>query len=328
MRRREFIALLGCAASLWPLAVRAQKPPLPVIGFLSSASADLYTIRLRAFHNGLKDQGYVVGQNVAIEYRWAEGQNNRLPVLAAELVHLQVDVIAAGGGTPSAVAAKAATATIPIVFAVGVDPIRIGLVASLNRPGGNLTGITSLNVEVGPKRLEVLRELIPKATIIALLINPTNPSLAEDFLRALEPVAITLGLQLHVLQASTEQDFDRVFAALAQLRADALVIMPDVFYNSRSEQLAKLSLRHAMPAIFDHHPFVAYGGLISYGSNETEYYRLLGTYTGKILRGMKPADLPVTQSTKVELLINLKTAKALGINVPLSLLGRADEVIE
>ena len=328
MRRREFITLLGGAASSWPLAVRAREPPLPLIGFLSSASADLYTIRLRAFHNGLKDQGYVVGQNVAIEYRWAEGQNNRLPALAAELVHRQVDVIAAGGGTPSAVAAKAATATIPIVFAVGVDPIRIGLVASLNRPGGNLTGITSLNVEVGPKRLEVLRELIPKATIIALLINPTNPSLAEDFLRALQPAASTLGLQLHVLQASTEQDFDRVFAALAQLRADALVIMPDVFYNTRSEQLAKLSLRQAMPAIFDHHPFVAAGGLISYGSNETEYYRLFGTYTGKILRGMKPADLPVVQSTKVELLINLKTAKALGLTVPLSLLGRADEVIE
>ena len=328
MRRREFITLLGGAASSWPLAVRAREPPLPLIGFLSSASADLYTIRLRAFHNGLKDQGYVVGQNVAIEYRWAEGQNNRLPVLAAELVHRQVDVIAAGGGTPSAVAAKAATATIPIVFAVGVDPIRIGLVASLNRPGGNLTGITSLNVEVGPKRLELLRELIPKAEIIALLINPTNPSLAEDFLRALQPAASTFGLQLHVLQASTEQDFDRVFAALAQLRADALVIMPDVFYNSRSEQLANLSLRQAMPAIFDHRPFVAAGGLISYGSNETEYYRLFGTYTGKILRGMKPADLPVVQSTKVELLINLKTAKALGLTVPLSLLGRADEVIE
>jgi len=320
MRRREFITLLGGAASSWPLAVRAREPPLPLIGFLSSASADLYTIRLRAFHNGLKDQEYVVGQNVAIEYRWAEGQNNRLPALAAELVHRQVDVIAAGGGTPAALAAKAATATIPIVFAIAVDPVKIGLVASLNRPGGNLTGITSLNVEVGPKRLELLRELIPKAEIIALLINPTNPSLAEDFLRALQPAASTLGLQLHVLQASTEQDFDRVFAAL--------VIMPDVFYNTRSEQLAKLSLRQATPAIFDHHPFVAAGGLISYGSNETEYYRLLGAYTGKVLRGMKPADLPVLQSTKIELLINLKTAKALGLTVPVSLLGRADEVIE
>jgi putative tryptophan/tyrosine transport system substrate-binding protein len=328
MRRREFITVLGGAVAGWLLAARAQQPAMPVIGFLSSSSPDLYTVRLRAFREGLKEGGYVEGQNVAIEYRWAEGQNNRLPVLAAELVHRKVDVIAAGGGTPSAAAAKAATATIPIVFAVGVDPIRIGLVASLNRPGGNLTGITSLNVEVGPKRLEVLRELIPKATIIALLINPTNPSLAEDFLRALEPVASTLGLQLHVLQASSDQDFDRVFAALAQLRADALMIMPDVFYNSRSEQLAKLSLRQAMPAIFDHRPFVAAGGLISYGSNETEYYRLLGTYTGKILRGMKPADLPVLQSTKVELLINLKTAKALGLTVPVSLLGRADEVIE
>ena len=328
MRRREFITVLGGAAAGWPLAALAQRPAMPVIGFLSSSSPDLYTVRLRAFREGLKEGGFVEGQNVAIEYRWAEGQNNRLPVLAAELVHRQVDVIAAAGGTPSAVAAKAATATIPIVFAVGVDPIRIGLVASLNRPGGNLTGITSLNVEVGPKRLEVLRELIPKATIIALVINPTNPSLAEDFLRALEPVASTLGLQLHVLQASTEQDFDRVFAALAQLRADALVIMPDVFYNSRSEQLAKLSLRYAMPAIFDHRPFVAHGGLVSYGSNETEYYRLVGTHTGKILKGEKPAGLPVVQSTKVELIINLKTAKALGINVPLSLLGRADEVIE
>src|SRR5882672_2202407 len=226
MRRREFIALLGGAASLWPLAVRAQKPPLPVIGFLSSASADLYTIRLRAFHNGLKDQGYVVGQNVAIEYRWAEGQNNRLPVLAAELVHRQVDVIAAGGGTPSAVAAKAATATIPIVFAVAVDPIKIGLVASLNRPGGNLTGITNLNVEVGPKRLQLLRELIPTATIIALLVNPTSPSIAEGFLRALQPAARALGLQLHVLNASTDRDFDPVFATMDQLRADALVIKP------------------------------------------------------------------------------------------------------
>ena len=320
--------LLGGAASLWPLAVRAQKPPLPVIGFLSSASADLYTIRLRAFHNGLKDQGYVVGQNVAIEYRWAEGQNNRLPVLAAELVHRQVDVIAAGGGTPSAVAAKAATATIPIVFAVGVDPIRIGLVASLNRPGGNLTGITSLNVEVGPKRLEVLRELIPKATIIALLINPTNPSLAEDFLRALEPVAITLGLQLHVLQASTEQDFDRVFAALAQLRADALVIMPDVFYNSRSEQLAALAMRHGIPAVYQFHEFAAAGGLMSYGPDLVEQFRQAAGYVGRILKGEKPAELPVQAPTKYETVLNLRTAKALGLDVPASVLARADEVIE
>jgi putative ABC transport system substrate-binding protein len=328
MRRRKFIELMGGTAVGWPLAARAQQRPLPLIGFLSNASPDLYTTRLRAFRKGLKDQEYVEGQNVAIEYRWAGGQNNRLPVLAAELVHRPVDVIAAGGGTPAALAAKTATATIPIVFAVSADPIKIGLVASLNRPGGNLTGITNLNLELGPKRLELLRELIPTATIIALLINPTSPSIAEDFLRALQPAASTLRLQLHVLQASTEQDFDRAFAALAQLRADALLIMPDVFFNSRIEQLAALSLRHLVPAIFEYRPFVAAGGLISYGSDETEYYRLVGIYAGRILKGEKPADLPVVQSTKVELLINLKTAKALGITVPLALSGRADEVIE
>jgi putative ABC transport system substrate-binding protein len=327
MQRREFLTILGGTA-IWPLAARAQQPPLPVIGFLSSASPDLYAIRLRAFHQGLKDAGYVEGQNVAVEYRWAEGQNNRLPVLAAELVHRQVDVIVAGGGTPSAVAAKAATATIPIVFAVGVDPVALGLVTSLNRPGGNLTGITNMNVEVGPKRLELLRELIPTATSIALLVNPTSPNLAEPFTRAMKAAASTLGLQLHVLQASTEQDFDRVFAALAQSRANALVIMPDVFFDTKSEQLAALTLRHAVPAIFQFRPFVVAGGLMSYGSNETDNYRLLGTYTGRVLKGEKPADLPVVQSTKVELILNLKTAKALGLTVPLPLIGRADEVIE
>jgi putative ABC transport system substrate-binding protein len=327
MQRREFLTILGGTA-IWPLAARAQQPPLPVIGFLSSASPDLYAIRLRAFHQGLKDAGYVEGQNVAVEYRWAEGQNNRLPVLAAELVHRQVDVIVAGGGTPSAVAAKAATATIPIVFAVGVDPVALGLVTSLNRPGGNLTGITNMNVEVGPKRLELLRELIPTATSIALLVNPTSPNLAEPFTRAMKAAASTLGLQLHVLQASTEQDFDRVFAALAQSRANALVIMPDVFFDTRSEQLAALTLRHAVPAIFQFREFVVAGGLMSYGSNETDNYRLLGTYTGRVLKGEKPADLPVVQSTKVELILNLKTAKALGLTVPLPLIGRADEVIE
>jgi ABC-type uncharacterized transport system substrate-binding protein len=275
MQRRKFIELMGGTAVGWPLAARAQQRPLPLIGFLSNASPDLYATRLRAFRKGLKDQEYVEGQNVAIEYRWAGGQNNRLPVLAAELVHRPVDVIAAGGGTPAALAAKTATATIPIVFAVSADPIKIGLVASLNRPGGNLTGITNLNLELGPKRLELLRELIPTATIIALLINPTSPSIAEDFLRALQPAASTLRLQLHVLQASTEQDFDRAFAALAQLRADALLIMPDVFFNSRIEQLAALSLRYLVPAIFEYRPFVAAGGLISYGSDETEYYRLV-----------------------------------------------------
>ena len=328
MKRREFITLLGGTAAMWPLAARAQQRVKPVVGFLGSASPDLYAIRLRAFHQGLKEAGYVEGQNLAIEYRWAEGHNNRLPLLAAELVHRQVDVIVAGGGTPSAVAAKAATAIIPIVFAVGSDPVKIGLVASLTRPGGNLTGITGLQVEVGPKRLELLRELMPKATIIALLVNPTNPVNAEAFTRALKAAASTFGLQLHVLQASTEQDFDLVFAALVQLRADALVVMPDNFFTTRSEQLGALTLRHAVPAIFEYRPFVAAGGLISYGSDETEYYRLVGIQAGKILKGEKPADLPVIQSTKVELIINLKTARALGITVPQSVQSRADEVIE
>ena len=326
MQRRDFITLLGGAA-VWPLAARAQQPPMPVIGLLSSVSPDLYAIRLRAFRQGLKEAGYVEGQNVAIEYRWAEGQNNRLPALAAELVDRHVDVIAAAGGTPSAVAAKAATASIPIVFAVAVDPVKIGLVASLNRPGGNLTGITNLNAEVGPKRLELLRELIPTATSVALLVNPTSP-VAEPFTRAMQAAARTLGLQLHVLQASTEQDFDKAFAELVQLRAGALVISPDVFFNTRSEQLATLSLRHAVPAIYQYHEFAAAGGLMSYGSDETEYYRLIGIYAGRILKGEKPADLPVVQATKVEMILNLKTAKALGITVPLPLIGRADEVIE
>jgi putative ABC transport system substrate-binding protein len=327
MKRREFVTLLAGAAVTWPLSARAQQPLL-VIGFLSNASPDLYAFRLRAFRQGLKEAGYVEGQNVAIEYRWAEGQNDRLPVLAAELVRRQVDVIVAGGGTPSAVAAKAATATIPIVFAVAVDPVKIGFVASLNRPGGNLTGITDLNVEVGPKRLELLHELLPTATTIALLVNPTSPSLAEPFERALKAAASTLGLQLHVLQASTEQDFDRVFADVVRLRAAALVIMPDNFFLTRSEQLGVLSLHYAVPAIAQNRPFVAAGGLMSYGGDEKEYYRLVGVYAGKILKGEKPADLPVMQSTKVELIINLKTAKALGITVPLPLIGRADEVIE
>jgi putative ABC transport system substrate-binding protein len=326
MQRRKFIALLSGAAA-WPFTTRAQQPARPVIGFLSSASPDLYANRLRAFRQGLKEAGYVEGQNVAIEYRWAEGQNDRLPALAAELVQRHVDVIAAAGGTPSAVAAKAATATIPVVFGVAVDPVKIGLVASLNRPGGNLTGITNLNVEVGPKRLELMRELIPAATNIAVLVNPTSP-IAEPFSRSMQAAARTLGQQVHVLQASTEQDFDKVFADLARLRAGALVISPDVFFNTKIEQLAVLSLRHAVPAIFQYREFAAAGGLISYGSDETEYYRLIGIYAGRILKGEKPADLPVVQSTKVEMILNLKTAKALGITVPLPLLGRADEVIE
>jgi putative tryptophan/tyrosine transport system substrate-binding protein len=326
VKRREFITLLG-AATAWPLAARAQPSAMPVIGFLSGTSLQGYTARLRAFAQGLKEEGYIEGQNVVIEYRLAEDHDERLPVLAAELVHRQVTVIAAGG-TPSSVAAKAATATIPIVFETASDPVTLGLVASLNRPGGNLTGVTNLNVEVGQKRLELLRELLPAATIIAVLINPSAPALTEQFMRDLQAAAPALGMQLHVMYASTDSDLDTVFAALGQLRADALVIGPYQFFNSRTEKLGALSLRHAVPAIYSYHPFVAAGGLMSYGGNEADTFRLVGIYAGKILKGEKPADLPVQQATKVELIINLKTAKALGLTVPLSLLGRADEVIE
>ncbi|MBI3759342.1 MAG: ABC transporter substrate-binding protein, partial [Deltaproteobacteria bacterium] len=266
---------------------------------------DLFAGRLRAFRHGLSESGYVDGRNVAIEYRWAEGHNDRLPALAA----------------------KAATATIPIVFTSGNDPVKFGLVASLNRPGGNLTGVTTLNVEVGPKRLELMHELVPKATSIAVLINPTDPS-AETLSRDLQAAARTLGLRLHILHASTERNFDTVFAALIQLRVGALVIGADPFFNSRSEQLAALAVRHAVPAIYQYREFAAAGGLMSYGANFTDTFRQVCVYTGRILKGAKPADLPVQQSTKVELFINLKTANALGINVPLPLLGRADEVIE
>jgi putative tryptophan/tyrosine transport system substrate-binding protein len=326
MKRREFITLFGGVAAAWPLAARAQ-PAMPVIGFLSSTSPQVYAVRLRAFVQGLKEEGYIEGQNVAIEYRWAGDQEDRLPVLAAELVHRRVSVIAAGG-TPSSVAAKAATATIPVVFETASDPVRLGLVASLNRPGGNLTGVTNLNVEVGQKRLELLRELLPAATIIAVLVNPSAPTLTEQFMRDLQAAAPALGMQLHVLHASNDRDLDTAFAALGQLRADALVIGPYLFFTSRKEQLGALSLRHAVPAIYIYREFVAAGGLMSYGANEAETFRLVGIYTGKILKGEKPGDLPVQRSTKVELIINLKTAKALGIAVPLALSGRADELIE
>jgi putative ABC transport system substrate-binding protein len=327
MRRREFITLLGSAAAAWPLAARAQQPAMPVIGFLSSASPDAYALRLHAFRQGLKEAEYVEGRNVEVEYRWSEGHNDKLPVLAAELVQHRVAVIVAAGGGPAATAAKKATATIPIVFGVAVDPVEAGLVASLNRPGGNSTGVTTLNVELGPKRLELLHELMPTATVVALLVNPTNAS-SEAISRSLQAAARALGLQLHVLHASAERDFDAAFAALIRLRAGALVIGPDIFFLARSEQLAALTVRHAMPAIFQYRPFAAAGGLMSYGTDETEYYRLVGIYAGRVLKGERPSDLPVQQATKVELIINLKTAKALGITVPLPLIGRADEVIE
>jgi len=327
MRRRNFIAMFGSVAVVAPFPAHAQQPAPPVIGFLSTASHDVFVTRLRAFHQGLKEGGFVEGQNVKIEYRWAEGENDRLPMLAAELVDRQVAVIVAAG-TPPAVAAKAATATIPIVFETATDPVKVGLVASLSRPGGNLTGVTNRNVEIGPKQLELLRELVPTVTLVGLLVNPASPSIAEPFTRTTEAAARALGMQLHVLQASTERDFDTVFATLVQLRAGGLVIMPDLFFYARSEQLAALTVRHAVPTVYRYRSFVAAGGLASYASSETESYDLMGIYAGKILKGAKPGDLPVQQATRVELIINLKTANALGLTVPPSLLARADEVIE
>jgi putative ABC transport system substrate-binding protein len=328
IRRREFVVALGGAAVVWPRSARAQQQPaMPVIGFLNGGSTDGYAPMVAAFRQGLKETSYIEGQNVAIEFRWAGGQYDRVPAMVAELVRRQVAVIVAN--TPGAPEVKAATTTIPIVFLTGNDPVQIGLVATLNRPGGNVTGVTTLNVEVAPKRLELLHELIPAATVVALLVNPTSPtSLAETTTRDTQGAARTLGIELHVLHASTEPDFDTAFATLAQRRAGALVIGPDPFFNSEIEQLAALALRHAVPTIYESREFAAAGGLMSYGGSLTDLYRQAGIYTGRILKGAKPADLPVQQSTKVELFLNLKTAKALGLTFPLSLLGRADEVIE
>jgi putative tryptophan/tyrosine transport system substrate-binding protein len=326
--RRQFISAIGGSVVGWPLAARAQQPALPVVGYLSATSPDANPGSLEAFREGLKVADYVEGQNVAIEYRWANNESDRLPELAADLTRRKVGVIVAPDSTSAVQAAQTATATIPIVFRIGTDPIKEGFVASLNRPGGNLTGLTTLGVELLPKRLELLREIKPMASIIALLVNPTNPAIAEASAAELQEKVGALGVQLHVMRASTGREIELVFMNLAQLRADGLVIATDAFFNTRNEQLATLALRYAVPTIYQFREFAVAGGLMSYGGSIPDIYRLVGVYTGRILRGEKPADLPVQQLTKVELIINLKTAKALGLTVPLPLLGRADEVIE
>ena len=331
MKRRAFITLLGGAA-VWPVVARAQQPAMPVIGFLSSySSSDAFAQRfLAAFHHGLKQAGYVEGQNVVLEYRWAGSEYEHLTALAAELVRGRVNVITAGSASLAVLAAKTSTTTIPIVFLMGGDPVKLGLVASLNRPGGNLTGITTLNTEITPKRVEVLRELVPTATMMAVLVNPTNnPANVEVESRQAQAAANTLGLQtIHILQASTERELDGVFSTLIQQRAGGLVITADTLFSGRSAELAALASRYSVPTISPYREFVTAGGLMSYGGSVNELYRLVGVYTGRVLDGEKPADLPVQQVTKLELVINLKTAKALGLDVPPTLLARADEVIE
>jgi putative ABC transport system substrate-binding protein len=326
MKRREFITLVGGVAASWPIAVRAQQPAMPVVGFLNSRGPGDDPQLLAAFRRGLKEAGYVEGQNVTIEYRFAENQYDRLPALAADLVRRQVAVIAANG--IAAQTAKAATATIPIVFVAGFDPVEVGMVANLNQPGSNITGVSILDVELGPKRLELLHELIPTASIFAVLVNPSDPARAETESRNLQAAARALGLQLHVLHAGTERDLDTVFASVVQLRAGGLAIGGDPFFNSRSAQLGALTLRHAVPTIYQFPEFTAAGGLMSYGGSLSDSYRWVGVYAGRILKGERAGDLPVQQAAKVELILNLKTAKALGLTVPLSLLTRADEVIE
>jgi len=325
MKRREFFALLGATAFAWPLAARAQQP-MPVIGFLNVASPEGYANYVAAFRDGLKESGYVDGQNVTIEFRWAEGRYDRLPEMAADLARRQVSVIVAN--TPANLAAKAATATIPVVFTTASDPVQIGLVTNLSRPGGNVTGVSQLNASLGPKRLELAHELFPAASAIAVLANPNDAGRADALKAQAQAAATHLGLQLHFLYAGTEAEIESTFAGFSQLNAGALVIGADAFYNAKSKLLAELSLRHAVPAIYEYSEFTGAGGLMSYGGNIKESYRWAGIYTGRILKGSAPADLPVQQSSTVELIINLKTAKALGINIPNTLIGRADEVIE
>jgi putative ABC transport system substrate-binding protein len=324
MWRREFIALLG-GMGLLPFAVRAQQA-MPVIGLINGTSALKYEPQVAAFREGLKQSGFVDGDNVTIEYRWANGDYDRLPELAADLVKRQVAVIVAN--TPANIAAKKATSTIPIVFTTASDPVQIGLVTNLNHPGGNVTGVTQLNASLGPKRLELAHELMPAATDMALLVNPNDPGRAEKFVAEVHAAATHLGLQLHVLRAGTEADIEKALAAFHEFKASALVVGADAFYNANSALLAEASLRNKVPTIYEYTEFTDAGGLMSYGGNIKESYRWAGIYAGRILKGAKPADLPVQQSTTVELIVNLKTAKTLGITVPLSLLGRADKIIE
>jgi ABC-type uncharacterized transport system substrate-binding protein len=326
MRRREFIALLGSVTATWPLVAGAQQSAMSVIGFLGPGSAESTTSEVGGFRQGLSESGYIEGSNVTVEYRWAEGQNSRLSTLAADLVHKQVAVIAVNGNA-TALAAKAATVTIPIVFQVGNDPVAAGLVASLARPGVNLTGVTTLSAEIAAKRLELLHELLPTISAVALLINPNNRD-SENSQRNAEMAARSLGLQLHVIRAGSTNEIDAAFKGFKQLKAGALIVAADAFFNSRSEQLAALALQYAIPTVYQYRNFAVAGGLISYGANITDAYRLVGIYTAQILKGKKPADLPVQQATKVELFINIKTAKTLGVNVPPQLQQLADEVIE
>jgi putative ABC transport system substrate-binding protein len=328
MRRREFVALLGGAAAAWPLAARAQRSAMPVIGLLETRSLDEITNRLRAFRQGLRETGYIEGENLAIAYRWAEGHNDRLPTLAADLVRQQVAVIVATGSPIPALAAKAATTTIPIVFSVAQDPVRLGLVASLARPGGNLTGVNFLTGELATKQLELLRELVPAASRVNVLVNPTNP-IAEIMVRDVGSAARAIGLQIQVvLNASTSREINAAFATFVRERPDALFVGNDGFFNSRRVQLSLLAMRHAVPAVYGSREIAEVGGLMSYGASITDAYRQVGIYTGRILTGTKPADLPVLQSTKLELVINAQTAEMLGLTVPDKLLSIADQVIE
>ena len=328
MRRREFIALLSGTAAVWPVGGRAQQPPKSIIGFLGSESPDLWAGRLQELHRGLGELGFVEGQNLSIEYRWAQGRNERLPSMASDLVRQQVKVIIAPGSTPAALAAQAATKTIPIVFEIASDPVELGLVSHLNKPGGNVTGVTTLNLEIGQKRLELLHDVIPSASIIGLLINPTNPRLAETNIKIIQSAGRTFGLEIHVLHASTEDEFDAAFEELKQIKAGGLLIAADPFFSSHVKQLATLSIRHAIPTVYQFREFAIAGGLLSYGTSFTQTFRTVGNYIGRILKGEKPADLPAQQATAVELIINQRTAESLGVTVPRALISRADEVIE